>query len=66
MKIRSDNRTQYALGREPRPDRMVVLRACWSRQLIEAAANLPARVTVALNTVAFVSLTAALLFLVLL
>ena len=49
----------------PRPDRLVTLRASRSRRLLERIAALPARVTAALNAVAFVSLAAALLILVL-
>jgi hypothetical protein len=47
------------------PDRIVALRASLSRRLLDRFAALPARVVAALNAVAFISLAAALLILVL-
>lgn len=46
-------------------DRIVVLRAGRGRRLLDRLAALPPRTTVALNALAFVSLAAALLVLVL-
>jgi hypothetical protein len=65
MNNRIDDRALGRHGRPPRPDRIVMLRASRSRRLLDRVAALPPRVTTALNTVAFLSLAAALLVLML-
>jgi hypothetical protein len=61
-----DNRALHGMARAPRRDRTVILRASRSRRLLDRLAALPPRVTAALNVLAFVSLAAALLILLLL